>query len=102
MPVAIEVYRDAGDRPGAELREPLLGESLDAALARGRAALDDQAHGWARVELQCGYRPELSVGDLVAVDDPLQGARWVGRIVGIAHRDDGAALDTALTVRKPV
>ena len=40
MAVTIEVYRGAGDWPGAEIREPLLGESLEAALARGRAALD--------------------------------------------------------------
>ncbi len=102
MAVTVEVYRGAGDRTGDEIREPLLGDSLPAALSRGRAELDARAHGWERVELLLGFRPELRLGALVAVDDPLQGARWVGKIVGISHQDDGAVLDTTLTVRRPI
>lgn len=102
MPVAIEVYRGAGDLPGAEIREPLIGDSLECALARGRAALDESAHTWERVELACGYRPELAVGQLVAIDDPVQGGPWVGRVIGLAHRYDDVGLTTTVTVRRPL
>ena len=102
MAVTIEVYRGAGDRPGAEIREPLLGESLEAALARGRAELDANAHGWERVSLEADYRLDLALGDLVEVDDPLQGMAWRGQIVGIAHRFAGGAPTTTLDVRRPI
>lgn len=102
MAVTIEVYRHAGDWPGAEIREPLLGESLEAALARGRAELDANAHGWERVSLEADYRLDLALGDLVEVDDPLQGAPWRGQVVGIAHRFTGGAVTTTLNVRRPI
>jgi len=100
--VAIEVYRGAGDWPGAEIREPLLGESLEAALARGRAELDANAHGWERVSLEIDYRTDLALGDLIEVDDPLQGAAWRGCVVGIAHRVQEGAPTTTLNVRRPI
>lgn len=102
MPVTIEVYRDAGDWPGAEVREPLLGESLEAALERGRAELDANAHGWERVSLEADYQPDLALGALVEVDDPLQGVAWRGQVVGIMHRFTGGAVTTTLEIRRPI
>ena len=102
MSITIEVYRNAGARPGDEIREPLLGDSLPAALARGRAELDDQAHAWERAELELDLRQDLAIGALVRVDDPVQGATWTGRIIGIRHADDGATLTTRIDVRRPL
>lgn len=102
MAVTVEVYRGAGDRPGAEIREPLIGDSLVAALARGRAELDANAHGWERVGLEAEYRPDLARGDLVEVDDPLLGRPWRGLVVGITHKLDGGAASTTLDVRRPI
>jgi hypothetical protein len=102
MSLTIEVYRGAGDRPGDEIREPLLGDSLPAALARGGAELDERAHPWERVTLEMDLRQDLALGDLVRVDDPVQGATWTGRIIGIRHADDGATMTTTLDVRRPL
>jgi hypothetical protein len=102
MSLTVEVYRNAGTRPGDEIREPLLGDSLAAALARGRAELDERAHAWERVTLELDLRQDLTLGDLVRVDDPVQGATWTGRIIGIRHADDGATLTTTLDVRRPL
>jgi len=102
MSVTVEVYRSAGDRPGDEIREALIGESLEAALARGRAALDTEAHGWERVNVETEHDLRYRLGELVEVDDPLQGVPWHGAIVGIAHRFSGGAAVTTLDVRRPL
>jgi hypothetical protein len=47
-------------------------------------------------------RQDLALGDLVRVDDPVQGATWTGRIIGIRHADDGATLTTRIDVRRPL
>jgi hypothetical protein len=102
MGVMVEVYRGAGDRPGGEIREPLLGTSLEAALARGLAELDQRAHSFERVTLDTDYRPELTLGAVVEVDDPLQGIPWRGQVIGVQHRFSDNMPATVLTVRRAV
>jgi hypothetical protein len=101
MALAIEVYRDQGDCPGAPIDEPLLGDSLPAALARGQAELDASAHTWIQTTLEL-VAPHfaLQLGALVAVSDPNQGAAWRGRIVGIAHRLSLGAAPTVIEVER--
>lgn len=103
MPITIEVYRGAGDRPGDEVRDDLLGDSLQSALARGRAELDAHAHLCITTALEM-VAPETSVqlGDLVAVSDPDQGAEWRGKVIGIKHQMEAGAAPTILTVRRPI
>lgn len=98
MPLSIEVKRNGGDRDGGEILEPLLGESLPAAIARGRAELDATACAFDRVSLVLDYRPDLYVGHRVQVSDPDMGETWQGAIVGIAHVFDGERLETRLEI----
>lgn len=83
--IAVEVYRNAGDHIGEDVQEALLGDSLPAALARGRAELDAQAHPKVLVTLELPYRADLGLGDLLAVSDPDQGPDWRGQVVGVTH-----------------
>lgn len=101
MALAIEVYRDAGDRPGDEIREDLLGDSLEAALARGRGELDAHAHARVATTLELvAPRLDLRLGDLIAVSDPAQGEEWRGQIVGIRHTLAPGEAPTVLTVER--
>lgn len=101
MALAIEVYRGAGDRPGDDIRDDLLGDSLEAALARGRGELDAHAHATIATVLSlCVPRADLCLGDIVAIDDPTQGADWKGKIVGIRHSLAFGDPPTTLTVER--
>lgn len=99
MGVSISVYRYGGDRDGGEISEPLLGDSLQAALARGRAELDATAAGRRTVTIEVLFDPAYRLGGLVAVLDPLFGVPWRGKITGVAHKD-GGILTTTLTVER--
>jgi hypothetical protein len=97
--ITVEVIRGAGDADGGEILEPLLGDSLEAALARGRAELDQHAHGHDRVAvITTTYRPELLLGVRLAVADPDLGAVWYGTVVGVEHLWDGTLAETRLTI----
>ena len=103
MGVTVEVYRGPGDRPGAEIVEPLLGSSTAAALSRGRAGLDASAHPRLETTLELvAPRLDLHLGDLIAVSDPAQGHEWRGKIVGIQHATAPGTAPTTLTVERPV
>ena len=101
MPVTIEVLRGEGARDGGEIREPLLGDSLTAAVARGRAALDATAHARDRVSLNLDFRPDLLLGQRLEVADPELGATWQGDIVGLEHEWDGEIAETRLEIDRP-
>lgn len=102
MAVTISVYRGAGARDGGEISEPMLGTSLPAALARGRAELDAAAHPRRALTLDVIYRPQSRLGELIEIDDPIHGVPWRGKITGIVHRDDGASIVTTLSVERPL
>lgn len=96
----IEVYRGFGVRHGGEIREPLIGSNLQAALARGRAELNRSAHARLAVSMTLPYRGDLALGALVSVTDDT--ATWVGQIVGLAHQIDTGSALTTLTVDRPI
>lgn len=98
MSVTIEVVRGDGARDGGEILAPLLGASLQAAIARGRAELDASAHPRDRVSLTLDYRPDLLLGMRLEVSDPELGASWQGQVVGVAHDWDGEIAETVLTM----
>ena len=99
MPVTIEVYRDAGDRQGDPIEEALLGDSLDAAIARGRAELDARAHATIDTTLELvAPRLDLLPGAIVEVSDPEQGPPWRGLVTGVRHGMGDPP--TALTVER--
>lgn len=77
----IIVQRCNGDRPGPDLVEPLL-SSVNAALSRGRAELDDGT-------LATSQRVEYAwldqrLGSTVELDDPIAG-NWRGKVTGVQH-----------------
>lgn len=100
MAVTIEVTRGAGARDGGEILEPLLGDSLDAAIARGRAELDAHAHDLDRIEIELEYSPAWAVGVRVTVTDPELGAAWQGDIVGVDHGWSATGALTRLTLER--
>ncbi len=101
MAVTIEVIRGSGERDGGEILAPLLGDSLQAAIARGRAELDTHAHARDRVGLTLDYRPDLMLGQRLGVADPELGAVWQGDVVGVEHVWDGDVAETRLTLDRP-
>lgn len=101
MGVSIEVYRGAGENRGDDIVEPLLGDSVVAALARGRAEMDDSARPRSSVTLTTPFLPHARSGLLVEVPDPLSGTTWRGRIVGVQHKIDPPTRITELRVERP-
>lgn len=99
--LAIEVTRDAADRDGGEIRESLLGTSLPAAIARGRAELDAHHRPRDRVTLHLDYRADLAPGDLIDVLEPQGGHHWRAIILGIDHTWDGDTATTTLDLSRP-
>ncbi|MBK1699727.1 hypothetical protein [Thiococcus pfennigii] len=103
MSITIEVYRGAGDRPGEDIVEPLLGDSLAAAQARGKAELNARATLMMSETLELvSPRPDLFCGALIEVNDPDQGEPWRGKVVGIAHALHPGEAPTTLTVERPI
>lgn len=102
MPISVEVYRGHGNRRGDEVSDPLIGDSLPAALARGRGELDASASARITTTLELvAPRMDLRLGDLVAVTDAAQGQSWRGKIVGIQHTCSLGAAPTTLTIERP-
>jgi len=101
VPVTVEVIRGDGSRDGGEVLEPLLGASLQAAIARGRAELDANAHPRDRLTLTIDYSPALHLGQRISVADPELGAIWQGDIVGLQHNWPGNVAETILTIDRP-
>lgn len=97
---SIVVIRGAGDRKGSDITEPLL-YSLEAKLARGTAEMDEHSEEQQVVDLTITYRPGVRMGQLVEVNDSIQGATWRGKITGIAHAMDGTQVLTTLNVLRP-
>ena len=93
---AIEVYRDAGDRPGAPLIEPLLGDEV--LIERGRAELDRHAHQPQEVDLDVIFRAGLRLGDLCEIADAAAAGPRRGRLTGISLSFDGATIDCRLAL----
>jgi len=101
MPVTIEVLRGEGASDGGEILDPLLGDSLQAAIARGRAELDAAAHPRDRLTLTLDFSPELLIGQRISIADPELGAVLQGDIVGVEHRWPGSIAETVLTIDRP-
>lgn len=80
----IFVQRDDGLQRGPDIIDPLL-TTVEACIARGRCALDEQAQPSQEVELEIVYRTGLRLGMLVTVSDLLSGRTYYGKITGIGH-----------------
>jgi hypothetical protein len=99
MTIDIFVIRGAGDRPGDDVVDGLIG-SLPVALARGRAELDERAQPLVPVTIEAVFRDGLRLGHTLRCQDSVRGT-WAGKITGITHRATGGALSTAVQMRRP-
>ena len=97
----ILAIRGNGDRPGADINEPLLA-SDSAALARAAAELDaGSPHD--EVTVTCRYLPGIASGRMVSILDRRAGQLWEGKITAIEHSFAVSALPTTkLTLWRPL
>jgi hypothetical protein len=96
---SIECYRGAGDRVGAPIVEPVLAASV--LVDRGRAEMDAHAHRMQRVEADVVYQPGLTIGQLIALDDPIGTAPRRAKIVGMSVSFTDGRIDCALSLEAP-
>lgn len=96
--IDIIVQRDAGDRPGEDVVDGLLG-SLPAAIARGRAELDEQARLLQPVTAETLFRVGLRLGHTVRFQDELRGT-WTGKLSRITHRGVRGKVTTTLGFKR--
>ena len=99
--VDIVVVRGEGTSPGDDIQDVLLA-TVEAALSRGRAELDEGALADAPV-LEIKLR-DVRLGEIIEVDDSALGI-WRGKVTGVSHRisiDDGnMSTSTTINLRKP-
>lgn len=98
----IVCVRGDGNRPGEDIVEPLL-STIEAALSRGRAELDQGALA-DQQELETVLM-DLRLGQVIEVDDSTLGI-WRGKLTGLSHTvqfDDAGNLSSSssFTLRKP-
>lgn len=100
----IAVVRGAGDKPGDNIVDPLIG-SVPVAIQRGRNELDARASGLREVDIEAVYRAGVRMGQLAKIFDMQTGVPWLGKISGVTHQiskaGDSTQLTTRLRVEKP-
>jgi hypothetical protein len=100
--VDIVVVRGEGTSPGDDIQDVLLA-TVEAALSRGRAELDEGALADAP-ELEIKLR-DVRLGEIIEVDDSALGM-WRGKVTGVSHRisidvDGNMSTSTTINLRKP-
>ena len=90
------VQRGLGDLPGPDIIDPLMSE-LQVLVLRGATAID-RASNLQKLYLDLVYRPFVQRGQLVEVQDVLQGENWRGKIVAVAYTARGGTVLLAITV----
>lgn len=93
------VVRGSGSSQGEDILDALLSTDA-AAMARGRAALDDGS-GLHPVPLECVYRDGLVLGQLVELYNPLTLEVHFGKITSITHQYSVTGVTTSLIVQVP-
>ena len=101
----IFVVRGSGDKQGDDIIEALLATE-PAAVSRGRAELDANAHNSQSVTLVIKYTSGIKLGQLVRVYDDLLGESWVAKVVSINHSikgfsEGGPSISTTLSLERP-
>lgn len=100
MALAMVVKRNAGDKIGQDVIDPLI-TLVNVGLSRGRAELDQQASNLQTVNVQTVFRSGVKSGQLAEFNDNLQGETWKGKIIGVTHIMDNLTLVSRLTVLRP-
>jgi len=97
--VDIVVRRLPGDICGDDIIDPLVSTEL-VALARGRNELDSLATIKVPVQLRTIYRSGVALGQLVEVQDSMQGLTYRAKIINIQHQIEQTRAITILTVER--
>lgn len=100
MSFSVTVRRGNGLYPGDDIIDPLVVE-LSVGLARGRNELDDRAHALQDVEVTIPFRVGLRLGQVVKVIETVFGTTWYGKITGLTHTYEDAALVSNISIRRP-
>lgn len=104
MTIDIIVIRGAGDRPGDDIVDPLIG-SIPVALERGRNELDARSSALQDFSVETVYRTGVRCGQIVRLYNEQTGAIVTGKVGGITHEvrkvDESVQLTTRLRVKKP-
>lgn len=104
MTIGLIVIRGAGDRPGDDIVDPLIG-SIPVALERGRNELDSRASALQDLGAETVYRTDVRTGELGRFYNEQTGAIVTGKVGGITHEvrkvGESVQLTTRLRVKKP-
>jgi hypothetical protein len=101
MALDIFVQRDAGDRRGDDVVDPLIGDNIPIAIQRGRNELDEKSSSPQKVNSECVHRTGLELGQHVRVFDFDTGEVWNGKVASITHKQEGRMLTTSLVIERP-
>lgn len=96
--IDIIVVRDAGNRPGEDVVDGLIG-SLPVAIARGRTELDEQARLLQPISAETLFRVGLRLGQTIRFQDELRG-EWTGKLSRISHRVSRGRVTTTLSLKR--
>ena len=97
--VDLVVRRNPGDLCGDDIVDPLVTTEL-VALARGRNELDRLATVKVPVQLRTVFRPGVALGQLVEVQDSMQGITYRAKIINIQHQIEQTRAVTVLIVER--
>lgn len=97
--VDIIVRRNGGHNPGDDIVDPLIA-TVAIALVRGRNELDARAAGKSPVILGAVPRAGLLPGQVIEVNDALQGRTYRARIVSVSYRKVLARSRCVLSVER--
>lgn len=95
----VTVKRGAGDRPAADITEPLLAGSEAAARARANAELDSRGSQRERVSVEIAPMPGLAPGQIVEVRE-FDREPWRGMITSIRMEIAAAPSGGAMTLTR--
>lgn len=104
MTIDIIVQRGAGDRPGEDIVDPLIG-SIPVAIQRGRNELDARSSAPQDLGVETVYRTGVRCGDLARFYNEQSGLTLTAKIGGITHEirkvGESVQLVTRLRAKKP-
>lgn len=98
MAIDLFVQRGAGDRPGADIVDGLIG-SLPVAIARGTAELDERGQAMREDDLETVYRAGVRPGQIVRVNDALHGG-FNAKNAGLAITVRGGRFTSTLKLKR--
>jgi hypothetical protein len=98
--IDVMVIRGAGERSGEDISGILIC-AVEPAIARGRQEIEARAPA-VKVSLRTVARAGVRKGQIIEVNDALQGPSWRGVILGISHVIEDNVIYSVLDVERPL